>query len=183
MLAVYLSLIDDSKKQDKFEYIYIHFRKQMLHLANEIINNPYDSEDVVHNTFLSIAKNIHIFDNRSDKEIYTYLMCATRGHSYNFIRKKNYELQYINNEKVFYSDAVWNDLEKTVDFDFLVDTIKNLNPLYADVLYLYYVKELTYKEVARLLNRKPKTIRKQIERGKALLLAELKKRGYFDEQR
>ena len=178
MIYIYLNLINSTKEKEKFEYIYTHFKKEMLYSANHLLHNPYDSEDVVHNTFIDIAKNIHIFENRSDKEIYFYLMCATRGHAYNFLRKKNNESKFINETVNLFTNISPIRIDDTVDFDLLVEAIKNLHELYSDVLYLYYVQELTYKEIAGLLGRKPATVRKQIERGKSLLLLELKKKGY-----
>ena len=165
MIFIYLNLLDTAEDKDRFEYIYIHFKKQMLHTAYELLNDKYDAEDVVHNTFVDIAKNIHIFENRSDKEIYSYL------------RKKNNEIKFT---KIFSFTTNIGPIkiDDTIDFNALVEAIKNLHELYSDVLYLYYVQELTYKEIAALLGRKPATVRKQIERGKSLLLLELKKKGY-----
>lgn len=176
MVFIYLNLIDNTEEKDLFEYIYIHFRKQMLHLANEILNNPYDSEDVVHNTFIDISKSIHIFENRNDKEICSYLMCATRGHAYNFIRKRNNENEKISELK-YLLPAAYNPMEIICDYNTIVDAIRNLDELYSDVLYLYFVEQLTDKEISLLLGRKPSTIRTQIVRGKAMIISELNERG------
>lgn len=179
MLTLYLSLIDTQEEKDKFEYIYINFRKQMLYLANQYVNNPYDAEDIVHNTFLSIAKNIHIFDDKEDSSIYSYLICATKGHAQNFIRKNNNDEKYIkqlcnklNTESTYYN------FDSEINYRLLIESIRNLDGVYSDVLYLYYVEEFTYKEIASLLDRKPATVRKQIERGKDLLCFDLKMKGY-----
>ena len=88
MLAVYLSMIDDQDDKDKFEEIYNKFNKYMLHEANKLLNNPYDAEDVVHDTFVDIAKNIKLLRTESDNETLSYLLCATRGHAYNFLNRK-----------------------------------------------------------------------------------------------
>ena len=93
MLAVYLSMIDDQDDKDKFEEIYNKFNKYMLHEANKLLNNPYDAEDVVHDTFVDIAKNIKLLRTESDNETLSYLLCATRGHAYNFLNRK--KLNYI----------------------------------------------------------------------------------------
>lgn len=179
MLLIYLNMIDTPEEKDRFEYIYTKFKKQMLYSAKEIVGNSYDAEDIVHNTFLSIAKNIHIFDNRSDRSIYSYLICATKGHALNYLRKKNNEekaLSRIYNEPS--ADLSSLTLDNKIDYKTLLESIRNLDELYADVLYLYYVEELTYKEVAALLGRKPATVRKQIERGKDLLYFDLKMKGF-----
>lgn len=178
MIFIYLSLIDNTEDKDRFEYIYVHFKRQMLHAAYELLNDTYDAEDVVHSTFVNIAKSIHKFENRSDQEIYSYLMCATRGHAYNLMRKRTNEKRSFHDVKLYFNNIKWNQVESSVDYNLLLDAIRSLSQLYSDVMYLYYVQEFTYKEVADLLGRKTVTVRKQIERGKSLLIAELKKRGY-----
>ena len=187
MLLVYLSLIETQEEKDRFEYIYLNFRKQMLHIANNMVNNPYDAEDIVHNTFLSVAKNINIFDGREDSSIYSYLVCATKGNAQNFLRKKGNEKKAFDK---FYllkdTDFEYSTIENKIDYDLFIDNvvevIKELDDLYSNVLYLYVVEDLPYTQIAKLLDRKPGTVKKQIQRGKKLLHSKLNERGLTDER-
>lgn len=169
MLSVYLSTIETKEERDTFVYIYTHFRKQMLLAANRIVNNPYDAEDIVHNTFVTISKNLKLFENKSDKTIHSYLIQATKGHAHNYIKKNDAERRAIHRSGQKLPKGYVDDFVLKIEYDLILDAIRKLNDIYSTVLYLYYIEEMTYTEVANLLGRKPKTVRKQIERGKEQL--------------
>lgn len=178
MLLIYLNIIDTQEEKDIFEYIYLNFRKQMVSYAYKIVQNQYDAEDIVHNTFMDVAKNINLFSGKKDSTIYSYLICATKGHALNFNRKQMREREAMEKlgEKQQLQAAM--DIEFQVEMDLLVEEIRNLDELYADVLYLHYVEDLKVKDIAALLGRKPDTVKKQIHRGKQLLLFDLQQKGY-----
>lgn len=53
-MIVYLQMLEDLSDRDKFTLLYKKYRKLMLYVANQILNNQDDSEDAVHEAFLSI---------------------------------------------------------------------------------------------------------------------------------
>lgn len=185
MLTLYLSLIETQEEKDKFEYIYVNFRKQMLNLAYKMVGNQYDAEDIVHSTFLSVSKNMHVFDGKDDSSIYSYLICATRGHAYNFYRKKANESKAVkrlsSHEDIDWTYTIDSKIDCDLFIEKIIDVIKELDELYSTVLYLYLVEDLSSKQIANLLDRKPDTVKKQITRGKQLLYSKLCERGLTNE--
>ena len=61
-MLIYMALIDESENQSKFEEIYNTYKGLMFYVANKILNNEADSEDAVHNAFITIAENIKKVD-------------------------------------------------------------------------------------------------------------------------
>lgn len=53
-MLIYLSLIEEDAEREKFEILYDAYRNLMFYLANEILGDTQDSEDVVHQSFLKI---------------------------------------------------------------------------------------------------------------------------------
>lgn len=181
MLPVYLTLIDEQEDKEKFEYIYVNFNEYMLYEAKKILNNSYDAEDVVHDTFVDIAKNIKLIRTQNDSETLCYLLCATRGHAYNFLNRK--KLNYIPIQSVeshIYEDE-WMNMESNINYENILKLIGNMEDVYSDVLYLYYCMGLNCKEIGLILGRKHATIRKQLTRGKTILISKLKEEGFTDE--
>lgn len=164
--------------ESKFEEIYYKYREYMLYIAYTMAGNSYDSEDIVHDTFLDFARNFKAIRIEDDGKLLSYLICATRGHAINYLKRKKPTEQLENYDYVFsQNSAGWDTYEETVEYDYLVSLIRNLHSIYSDPLYLYYVGDYSYKEVAKILGRNQFTVRKQIERGKRLLIEAMKKEG------
>lgn len=180
MIQIYLSVIDSQEEKDLFEEIYIKFRKQMLHYAFRLVSNTYDAEDIVHNTFVDIAKNINVFKDKPDKTRYSYLICATRGHAYNYMRKEKNErnamIDFVN--ELSFNNMRKSELDSIIGYNDIVNAIKSLDDIYSDVLYLFYVEELTHKEISALLAIKPATVQTRIHRGKNKLTKILNNKDY-----
>ena len=57
-MLVYIQMIDSPAEKDKFECLYLMYRDLMFYIANQILQNEQDAEDVVHAAFVSVAENI-----------------------------------------------------------------------------------------------------------------------------
>lgn len=57
-MLIYLQMIESPEDKHKFEVIYETFRDEMYMIANDILHNDHDAEDVVHHAFMKIAENI-----------------------------------------------------------------------------------------------------------------------------
>lgn len=66
MIALYLSLIDSDESKDKFEELYLKYRRQMKIIAFKILGDEGLAEDAVHNAFLKI---ISAFDKFNEIDV------------------------------------------------------------------------------------------------------------------
>ncbi|MGB9680546.1 MAG: RNA polymerase sigma factor [Thermoanaerobacteraceae bacterium] len=57
MLPIYLAMLDGEEDKNKFELLYVTYRKLMFYVANRILNDERLAEDAVHQTFLKILEN------------------------------------------------------------------------------------------------------------------------------
>ena len=180
MLYLYLALIDSDEERRKFEDIYYTYREQMYFVAYSVVKNKEDSEDIVHDVFIKIASKYmstihHIKDER---DLRYYLLSAVKNTAINIINKKE-------QKNVSISDIAGDVLDRNLQIsndDFLDNlclkndceqvlyAIKNMGKIYRDVLYFYFVVGLNIQEISAILNRKISTTRKQLTRGKQILL-------------
>lgn len=182
MLSFYLSLIDNENDRKLFEIIYYSHRKQMFMLAMSILKNEHDAEDLVHDVFCTIAeKHIHIFQTiTNEQDLKNYLLKATKNRALNVKRDKKlhislYESETVLNEEVNLNDNSFLDVIcNKMTYQELVETIRSLDKKYEEVLYLHFVLELSVTDVAEILNRNIHTVKKQLVRGKKLLIESLK---------
>ena len=58
MLSLYLGIIETQEEKDKFEQIYLKYRKLMLYVSYQILKDGHLAEDAVHNAFLNIIDHL-----------------------------------------------------------------------------------------------------------------------------
>ena len=179
MLTFYLSLIDDPVEKREFEKIYNSYRKQMVSMANTILHNETDSEDVVHDVFVCIATKhmpfIRTLENSQD--LRNYLLKATKNTALNKLKKNNrtISIEEIKPSDIDELDEISDDkfvdtLCTKMEYEEVVKALLSLKEPYRDILYYHFVLELSVPEAAKLLNRKVPTAKKQLVRGKRMLL-------------
>lgn len=187
MLIVYLSVIDDEHQRIQFEEIYTTYRMQMIHLAKSFLQNESAAEDVVHDVFLRIAtkhmKFIQGLENPED--IRNYLLKATKNTALNELKRK--DRNHVSIESISESDVrrfpdltddLFMDLLCTkAEYDKVVQALLSMDAPYRDIMYYHFVMDLSVPEAAKLLGRNISTAKKQLVRGKKLLLYKLDMKG------
>lgn len=172
MLALYLSLIDNEDDRDKFEFIYLNYRKRMVSEAYNILHNKYDAEDAVHDTFIKLARNMKAIDDPYSDKTQSYLLKAVKNTAKDFLKKKE------NRNEVAAQDYVENipdmqffeKLRIKDRYNEVVNAIRELNDTYRDVMFYHFVSEMKIAEIADLLGRKRSTVQQQLVRGKRKLI-------------
>lgn len=179
MLMLYLALLNDSDK-DLFERIYYAYRKQMLMVAKSVLHNDTDAEDAVHDVFLKVAtKYMSIVKAiESDIDIRNYLLKAIKNTALNLKKKKNIENVSLNTIKEYNmaKQGITTDDEfveiifQKCEYERVVKAIQELNEKYRYVLYYHFVIGLTAAEIAKSLEQSLSATKKQLVRGKKMLL-------------
>ena len=187
MLIIYLGLIDDEQQRVKFEEIYTTYRMQMIHLAKSYFENKADAEDVVHDVFVRIAtKHMKFIQGLGNpKDIRNYLLKATKNTALNELKRKG-------RSNISIEDVAESDLDSFPDlsddsfiemictkaeYECVVQELLFMEEPYRDIMYYHFVLDLTVPEAAKLLGRNITTAKKQLVRGKKLLLYKLEIRG------
>lgn len=180
MLALYLAYLDDANDQRLFEDIYYSYRKQMVTLALSILGKKEDAEDAVSKVFVRIAeKNWDVVRRiKSDTDLRNYLLKATKNTSLNMIKarkKENVSLDtiseyYLEGIEELSDDSFLEVICNRVEAEKVKKTILQMNEKYRDVLYYHFVMGLTVPETAKSLNQTIAATKKQLVRGKKMLL-------------
>jgi len=187
MLTVYLSLIDDEHQRIEFEEIYTTYRMQMIHLAKSYFENEADTEDVVHDVFVRIAtKHMKFIQTLSNPEdVRNYLLKATKNTALNELKRKS--RTHISIEDISesalesYPDLTDDSFIEMIcmksEYESVVQTLLSMEEPYRDIMYYHFVMDLSVPEATKLLGRNIATAKKQLVRGKKLLLYKLDIRG------
>ncbi len=183
----FLAFIDDENERRLFEVLYLSYRKQMQAVARSILSNDIDAEDAVHDAFLKLARKhmptISGIEDERDRR--NYLLKMAKNTALNMKRdRKPIVDPYDPAVNAFAArntgtddGAFINTLCDHIDSKRVVEAINGLDGVYKDVLYYHFVLELTIPQTAKALGRKDQTVKKQLVRGKKLLLDMLKTDG------
>ena len=168
---IYLMLIDTETDKTKFGILYEEYRRLMRKVAFDILKDYGETEDVLHESFLKVAKNMKNVGDPYSKETKNYLVVITKNTAIDLYRKK---------KRIFENEMCVEELKdyqvprsyiKTdIDAEHLIlDVLKNLPDIYKNVLLLKYVNHYENKEIARILNIKEGNVRQRLLRGKQMI--------------
>lgn len=182
---LYLSMIESDSDRSFFERIYYSYRKQMYAVAFSVLQNEYDAEDAVHDVFCRLAeKYIPMLRSiRNEQDMKNYLLKAAKNSSLNKLRTAKRHISLDDSESEFIIENEVSDngfLDMICDnlsYQELLTAIKSLDRKYEEVLYLHFVIRMSVPQVADFLNRNTQTVKKQLVRGKSLLLEKISPDG------
>ncbi len=167
-MLIYLSLIEEDTEREKFEILYDAYRNLMFYIANEVLGDTQDSEDVVHQSFLKI---IGILDKISQPK------CPqTRALVVTIVRRTAIDLYRSRKRKPFI--PLCEDIPHThpmpepdalAEGSAIAHAIASLPDRYRELLLLKYDTGYSEKEIAQLLGMTEANVKKTIQRAKAKL--------------
>lgn len=174
MLLLYLSTIDSDESKDKFESLYLKYRKHMKHIALKILGDEHLADDAVHNAFIKIISNLHKFNEIDCQETRNLIVIIIRSVSIDMYRKRNREFEN--------TDILDKEISIETDFSIIeVDNILNaidiLPDIYKDILLLKAEYGYKDREIAKLLGIKVDTVSKRLERARKQLKKQLNEGG------
>ena len=144
-MLIYLQLIDTIEDKHKFEVMYNTYKKSMLAIALRILRNQQDAEDVVHTTFITLAKNMDRIGDVDDVKTKGFILTITRNKAIDMYRrnqrKKDFELKEYDEDMNL--DHNWSNT--------LSNCFSRLPDTYRTFLLLKYYHGYSTKEVANIL--------------------------------
>lgn len=169
-----------------FEQIYEKYADDVFRRALGILKNTQDAEDVMQNTWTSVAKNISFFRAKGDGAVRAYLLRIARNQSITLLRERQKEESYISDADILDvpdEDGVESRLlgacsEMTVSD--IRDSLQALPAPYRDILIMFYLHGNSTREIAALLGMNESTVRTRLSRGRERLMRLLERRMSHD---
>ena len=143
MLAFYLSTLDEKIDKMDFEQIYLKFHDDVLKRIQNILKNEEDIKDVVQLTWLTVLKNMSLFQNKDEQSIKAYIIAIARNQSISIIRKRRKEADLFHQiesetaEQI--SDEDFFDMCEAEGISRVVECINMLGYAQKEVIILYYL--------------------------------------------
>lgn len=142
----YMLMIDSQEDRTKFEQLYLEYQGLMYHIAYQILQNPQDAEDAVHQAFVKIAEIISTVDEP---------LCArTKGFVATIVENKAIDISRYN---YGHSTAELTDNVMGMRIDYegentLAFCMSKLSARYREAISLKYCYGYTIAEIARIMD-------------------------------
>ena len=166
----------EQRAKQKLEEIYRIHGSLMLWVVMDVLHQREDAEDAVQNSIISMARHMDALGKVEDYRTISYICTVVRHAAIDIYRKKGKgDASY---DEMAAEPAGILDIEQKIceeeGINYIVAAINKLDEGYREVLSLFYLNELSPREIADVLNRPYNTIRSQINRGRKILRQSLK---------
>lgn len=167
---LYKEFLDGNKSS--FETIVIRHKDNIIYFIQRYVKNIDIAEDIAQDVFVYILINKNKY--KFDYSLKSFLYTIAKSKALNFIKRESRltvldEDQYCDleelEEKIFYKERQNN----------LKQAIKNLKPDYQSAIFLADIEELSYKEIAKVLNKNMGQVKILIHRARKSLTEIIRK--------
>ncbi len=159
--------------------MYETYREYMYWASYSVVRDEYDAEDIVHNSFLKVGRVLDEIDLDNEEKTKMYLITVARNTAIDYYRKKQRmnEVEGINAsdllEEILDVRHPENIVIDHLNYQSLIQKIGELPKKYADILILFYLFDLSVKEIAIQLSLSEANAYTRMCRAKSLLRQEM----------
>lgn len=174
-------LADNHKAFDELVYRY---QRGMLSVAQQVVRNPIEAEDIVQDAFLLAFEALPQLDNLN--RFGSWLYSITRNRALRFMKRSS-RIQLhedVDAELHIEADPTSTDPAQIVEQESIHEDVReaidSLPSDFKEVITLYYWADMPQKRIAETLSLPLTTVKWRLHKGKDLLKTVLEKRGYGD---
>ena len=167
-----------------FDELVLRYQRAMLTVAQNIVQNPTEAEDIVQDAFLLAFEALPQLDNLN--RFGSWLYSITRNRALRFMKRSS-KFQFhedIDAELQVEADPDSSDPAKILiqqsTHEAIREAINSLPSEFQEVIKLYYWADMPQKRIAEFLSLPLTTVKWRLHKAKDLLKAILEKRGYED---
>lgn len=167
-MLIYLALIGTDSDKEKFEIIYTEYKALMFYVANKILGDARDSEDVVHDAFVKIAEIIGKIDTAKCPKTRSLVVTIVERKAIDLYRQRKRRKTVSFDEELVNVPSV-ADIHASPDRPLIAEAIVLLPTRYRELVLLKYDSGYSEKEIAALLSMTEANVRKTMQRAKEKL--------------
>jgi RNA polymerase sigma-70 factor, ECF subfamily len=174
-----------SGKIDFFNILIVRYEKKMRTYARNFLSDSEEINDVLQEIFIKTYKNIKSFD--AERKFSSWLYRIAHNEFVNALKKKNKKTLPLFDLDVFFPQHVKEEkyipeeIDRKKTKELLDKFLSKLEAKYREPIILYYFEELSYKEIADVMQIPIATVGIRIKRAKDILKSICQKEGVIYE--
>jgi len=169
-----------------YETLLLRFQQPVYNLALRLLNDPSDASDVVQEVFLKVFRNVGHFRGQSSLKTWIFRIAINEAHNQRrwFFRHRHREVGIEDEQDDSRSradtlaDSAQSPFEYTLDRErqaMIEAALTRINPTFRAAVVLRDITDLSYEEIAEVLQVSLGTVKSRILRGREALRMELEK--------
>ena len=143
------------------EQIVRTYADMVYRIAYRYVKNSMDTDDVFSEVFLAYFKKQRTFESEEHRK--AWLIRVTINCAKDLLEQRS-QLQQLHEETI--SDQTASKTDTYLD---LYSAIEQLRPEYREVIKLYYLEDLSVKQIAQVLDKNENTVKTQLSRARETL--------------
>lgn len=170
--------------EQAYELLVGRFQQPVYNLVYRLMADPGDSYDVVQEVFLKVFRNIGTFRNQSSLKTWIYRIAVNEVHNYRrwFFRHRRQEVVLEENGEggKTFCDTVPDRGRSPYDYALsgeqrvlIEDALARINPMFRAAVVLRDIEDLSYEEIADVLDISLGTVKSRITRGREAMRRQL----------
>src|SRR5216684_4277828 len=169
-----------------YEVLLSRFQQPVYNLAFRLLNDSGDASDVVQEVFLKVFRNVGHFRRQSSLKTWIYRITVNEAHNQRrwFFRHRSREVGLDDEPEESRKRALADGTRSPFDYAFdrerhvlIESALARINPLFREVVVLRDIEDLSYEEIADVLQISLGTVKSRIMRGREALREELTARS------
>lgn len=177
-------LEDDDKKcvrrclqgeTEAFSLLVKKYEKQVFNIAFQMIHNYENAKDLTQSVFIKAYEKLDSYKPRY--KFFSWLYRIAVNETLNFIQKDK-RMKELNWEAASYENLPLKNCEQEDENKFLYEAIESLNIIYKSVIILKYFLQLSYDDIAYILNVPKKKVKSRLFTARYNLRTYLIDKGY-----
>src|SRR5207244_3123958 len=173
--------------EDAYELLVARFQQPVYNLVYRLMADPGDAYDVVQEVFLKIFRNIGTFRSQSSLKTWIYRIAVNEVHNYRrwFFRHRRQEVVLEDESEggKSFGDTLPDRGRSPYDYALngekrvlIEDALTRINPMFRAAVVLRDVEDLSYEEIADILDVSLGTVKSRITRGREAMRRQLEGR-------
>ncbi|HLJ49567.1 MAG TPA: sigma-70 family RNA polymerase sigma factor [Bryobacteraceae bacterium] len=175
-----------SGAEEAYESLILKYQQPVYNLVYRLVNDAADANDVVQEVFLKIFRNIRNFRGGSSLKTWIYRIAVNEAHNQRrwFSRHQRPEIGFVAEDsqgphELNFPDTGRSPFDLAVNEEareLLEEALGKLNPKFRTAVVLRDIEELSYEEIAAVLELSLGTVKSRIMRGRETLRRTLEER-------
>lgn len=171
-----------SGKSDFFGILINRYQEKMMRYARRFLSNDDDKKDIVQEIFIKAYVNIKSFDPK--RKFSSWLYRIAHNELVNNLKKKNksflpiFDLDTFSPHYYFNNDKTNEKIDRKNTMMLIDKCFDELDAKYKEPIILYYLENLSYKEIADVMSIPVSTVGIRIKRAKKIMKSIFQKKGY-----